>query len=107
MVTEETMRKLTAAIEAMTNDREPNIKLEACPIKRKNCLLEAWISEVELWDNSNNMRDPEKLNAKKYLALMESVRKAEDQDLGRTAEVEFVENQEFDKRAANVINDGG
>ena len=55
MATEETMIRLTAALEAMMNDREPNIKLEACPIKRKNCSLEAWISEVELWDNSNNI----------------------------------------------------
>ena len=103
MASEETMIRLTAALEAMTTDREPNIKLEACPIKRKNCSLEAQISEVELWDNSNNVGDPEKLNTKKYLALMESIRKAEDQDLERTAEVEFVENQEFDKKVANVI----
>ena len=103
MATKETMIRLTVALEAMANDREPNIKLEACPIKRKNCSLEAWISEVELWNNSNNIGDPEKLNTKKYLALMESIRKAEDEDLERTAEVEFVENQEFDKRAADVI----
>ena len=33
MASEETMIRLTAALEAMTNDREPNIKLEACPIR--------------------------------------------------------------------------
>jgi len=77
MASEATMLKLTAALEAMTNDREPNIKLEACPIKRKNCSLEAWISEVELWDNSNNVGELARLSTKKYLALMESIRKAE------------------------------
>ena len=35
---------------------------------------------------------------------MESIRKAEDKDLKRTAHVEFVENKEFDKKAENVIN---
>ena len=82
----------------MPTNREFNIKLEACPIKRKNCSLEAWLSEVELWDSSNNTGDPERLNTKKYLALMESIRNSEDKDLERTAEVEFIENQEFDKK---------
>ena len=102
MASEATMAALTEALEAMTN-KEPNIKLEACPIKRKNCSLEAWISEVELWDNSNSIGDPAKNNTKKYLALMESIRKAEDPDLERTSEVEFVENQEFDKKMENII----
>ena len=35
---------------------------------------------------------------------MESIRNAENEDLKRTAHVEFVENKEFDKKAKNVIN---
>jgi len=103
MASEATMIALMAALEAMTSNAEINIKLEACPIKRKNCSPEAWLTEVELWDNSNNVGDPTKLSTKKYLALMESIRKAEDQDLERTAEVEFVENKEFNKKTENVI----
>ena len=34
---------------------------------------------------------------------MESIRKAEDQDRERTAEVEYVENKEFNKKTENVI----
>ena len=34
---------------------------------------------------------------------MESIRNAKDRDLENTAEVEFVENLEFNKRADNVI----
>ena len=58
---------------------------------------------MELWDNSNNIGDPVKLNTKKYLALMESIRNAKDKDLENTDEVEFTENQEVDKKAENVI----
>ena len=64
-----------------------------CPVKRKNCSTEAWLSEVELWDSAKNIGDLTKLNTKKYLVVMESIRKAEDRDLERTAEVEFVENR--------------
>ena len=103
MASEETMAALTAALATMTNNRDSNIKLEACPIKRKKCSLEAWLSEVELWDSSNNTGDPIKLNTKKYLALMESIRNAEDKDLENTAEVEFMENQEFNKKAEDFI----
>ena len=34
---------------------------------------------------------------------MESIRKAEDKELERTAEVEFVENREFDEKAETVV----
>ena len=92
MASEETIAALTVALTTMTKNGESNIKLEMCPIKRKKCLLEAWLLEVELWDNSNNIRDPVKLNTKKYLALMESIRNVKDKDLENTAEVEFIEN---------------
>ena len=37
MASEETMAALTAALATMTNNRDSNIKLEACPIKNKKC----------------------------------------------------------------------
>ena len=61
------------------------------------------MSEVELWNSSSNVGDPTILNTKKYLALMESIRKAEDKELEKVAKVEFVENIEFDKTAENII----
>ena len=51
MASEAMIAAVTAAQEAMKNNGEPNIKLEACPIKKNNCSLETWLSEVELWDN--------------------------------------------------------
>ena len=103
MLSEETITALTVALTTIANNGEANIKLEACPIKRKKCSLEAWLWEVELWDNSNTIGDPVKLSTKKYLALMESIRNAKVKDLENTAEVEFTENREFDKKAQNVI----
>ena len=103
MASEETIAALTAALTTMTNNGDSNIKLETCPIKRKKCSLEAWLLEVELWDSSNKIGDPAKLNTKKYLALMESIRNTKDKDLENTVEVEFTENREFDKKAQNVI----
>ena len=84
-------------------NKNSNIKLEPCPTK-KICSLDAWLSEVELWDSSNNVGDPATLNTKKYLALMESIRNAEDEELKSTGNVEFMENQEFDKKAENGSN---
>ena len=96
VINEKTTHAFTTAIEAIEKQgdkRKYNIRLEVCPIKGKNCSLEAWLSEVELWNSSNNIGDPAVLNTKKYLALMESIRKAEDEELEKVAEVEFVENK--------------
>ena len=108
MASEDTMAAFTATIDKITNknttkEGQVKIQLEECPVKRKNCSTEAWLSQVELWDSANNTGDPTKLNIKKYLAVMESIRKAEDRELERTAEVEFVENREFDKKAKTVV----
>ena len=96
MESEETMAALTAALATTTNNRDSNTRLEACPTRNKECSLRTWLSEVEvvLWDSSNTTGEPAELNTKKYLAVMASIRNAEDKDLEKTAEVEFMENQE-------------
>ena len=44
------------------------------------------------------------MRAKKYLKFVESVRKSENcRDIQNLVEVEFVENQAFDKKGENVI----
>ena len=58
-----------------------------CPIKRKKDSIEAWLSEVELWDKSNNTGDPAKHNLKKYIPLMKCKRNTEDKKLKRTAQI--------------------
>ena len=78
-------------------------RLEACPVKRKKSSLDAWISEVLLWDESN-VSKLDGWNAKKYLKFVESVRKSEDcSDLQNLVEVEFVENLSFEKKSDDVI----
>ena len=96
MANKTTTDALATALEAVTNQmtnqttkHNGDVKLEACPIKRKNCSLQAWLTEVELWDNANDAGEPEKLNMKKYLAFMDSIRNAEDKELERMAEIEF------------------
>ena len=77
-----------------------NTKLEDCPKKRKYCTMDAWIGEVRLWDESNSVTE----NGKKYLKLVESVRNSEEsEDLKHLVQVEFVENEAFDKKDANVV----
>ena len=77
--------------------------MEECPIKRKDHSLEAWLSEVELWDKSNNTGNPAIRNLKKYLTLMKCIRNTEDEELKKPAHVEFVENLEFNIRAEGII----
>ena len=85
------------------SSQQQNVKLENCPVKRANFSLEAWIEEVKLWDNCN-VADDESLRAKKYLKFVDSVRKSENcTDIQNLVEVEFVENQQFDKKAEDVI----
>ena len=102
MANEATKTKLTAAQEAMTNDREPSTNSETCPFKEKNCSLEAWKSEMEIGYNSNNARDTVRPKTKRYIELMESVREAGDKNIGRTASTEPREHQESEKKAKNV-----
>ena len=80
-------------------------KVDECPIKRTSTSLEAWIDEVSLWNESIKNLD-ESIRARKYLKLVDSVRKSENcSDLQNLVEVEFVENQSFDKKGETVIED--
>ena len=55
MAIADTMTAIAVALETIINNRDANIKLGACPVKRKNCALEAWLTEVELWDTANDV----------------------------------------------------
>ena len=81
----------------------PYSKVEDCPIKRKTSSLDAWIDEVLLWNESID-GSSEAVRAKKYLKFVDAVRKSEDcKDLQNLIEVDFVENQSFDKKGVEVI----
>ena len=93
---------LTAVTEGRTTNTP---KLEECPQKRSSSSLEAWIQEVLLWNESNAGNDTG-LNAKKYLKFLDSVHKSEGcDDLKNLVQVEFVENESFDKKGDSVIKD--
>ena len=92
----QTLTKVTEQTANVSIKNQP--KLEECPIKRKTSSLEAWLGEISLWDESNS-GDYNGLNAKKYLKFVDSVRKSEDSsDLKNLIEVEFVENEQFNKK---------
>ena len=100
---------MTRTLTAVTQQQTANVskknyqKLEECPIKIKTSSLEAWTGEISLWDESDT-GDYEGLNAKKYLKFVDSVRKSEDcSDLKNLVEVEFVENETFNKKSDTVI----
>ena len=81
-------------------------RLDDCPIKGKYSSLDAWLDEVQLWDDTNKKCDGNiaNLSAKKYLKFMNSVKDSEDcDDLKKLAQVQFKENQAFDKKSENVI----
>ena len=105
-----TLEAVTNQTKSTSNPKEPaaqnlHIKIENCPIKRSTSSLDAWINEVTLWNDSTVAED-DAVRAKKYLKFIDSVRKSEDcSDLNNLVEVEFVENQDFDKKAENVITD--
>ena len=82
-------------------------RVDNCPTKGKYSSLEAWIQEVELWDESHvNTSNSASINAKKYLKFMDSVRTSEDSDeLKKLVQVEFVENQAFNKKSDTIIQD--
>ena len=96
-------RTLTAVTEARTSGANIVTKLEECPQKRSSSSLDAWIKEVILWNDSNTGKDPG-LSAKKYLKFLDSVYKSEGcSDLKNLVQVEFVENESFDKKGEEVI----
>ena len=56
-------------------------KLDNCPVKGKYSSLDAWLSEVELWDDTNiSSCDLDTNNAKKYLKFMSSIKESDDFD---------------------------
>ena len=69
--------------------------------------MDAWIQEVELWDETNSNSDNiDTLNAKKYLKFMESIKSSEECDeLKKLVQVEFKENQMFNKKSKTIIKD--
>ena len=78
-------------------------KLEDCPVKRTLSSLDAWMKEVLLW-NESNTSSVTGWNAKKYLKFLDSVFKSEgSNDLKSLVQVEFVENEAFDKKKDTVI----
>ena len=99
---------MTKTLAAVTQHQSPQpsqqqLKIENCPVKRPSSSLDAWLDEVLLWDESNAASDAS-VRAKKYLKFVESVRKSENcQDIQNLVEVEFVENQSFDKKGEKVI----
>ena len=79
-------------------------KLDNCPIKGKYSSLEAWLQEVELWNDTNKSeKEEDNINAKKYLKFMDSVKDSEDcEELKKLVQVEFKENQAFDKKSKSI-----
>ena len=98
------MTKTFTVLELRSSTGQHNTKLEDCPLKRTSS-LDAWIKEVLLWDESNTGNDPG-LSAKKYLKFLDSVYKSEGcTDLKNLVQVEFVENETFDKKGESVIKE--
>ena len=96
-------KTLAAVSQPRTETANQNYKIENCPIKRSSSSLDAWVDEVLLWDESNAALS-DSIRAKKYLKLVDSVRKSENcKDIQNLVEVEFVENHEFDKKGVDVI----
>ena len=80
-------------------------KLEDCPLKRTSSSLDSWMKEVLLW-NEINASTVSGWNAKKYLKFLDSVFKSEGcNDLKSLVQVEFVENEAFDKKKDTVIKE--
>ena len=82
-------------------------KLDNCPVKGKYSSLDAWLLEVELWNDSNvSSCESDSLNAKKYLKFMSSVKESEEcEDLQKLVQVEFKENKDFDRKSKTIIKD--
>ena len=68
------MEKFFRNTQRINSDR----KIQNCPIRKKSSSLEAWIREVELWNDTFEGDDLAKL---KYLNFMKNVRKSECDDL--------------------------
>ena len=96
-------KTLAAVSQPRPETANQNYKIENCPIKRSSSSLDAWVDEVLLWDESNAALS-DSIRAKKYLKLVDSVRKSENcKDIQNLVKVEFVENHEFDKKGVDVI----
>ena len=104
------MQELLRDRQGQSNTRQnPSFvsKLDECPTKGKYSSLDAWVQEVQLWDQSNsNGSDIESLNTKKYLKFMTSVNNSENcDDLKKLVQVEFKENKDFNKKSNTIIED--
>ena len=97
---------MTQTMGSMSESRTNNVtKLEDCPLKRVSSSLDSWMKEVLLW-NESNTSSVTGWNAKKYLKFLDSVFKSEgSSDLKSLVQVEFVENESFDKKKDSVIKE--
>ena len=86
----------------MNKESRPRMemKLQNCPIRKKSTSLEAWIKEVEMWDEAQK---GEGLAKTKYLNFMENVRKSECDELKKFVDTNIVENLEMVKDSEDNI----
>lgn len=75
-------------------------KVSLCPQRRKETSLSAWASEVKMWNRCHRGRE---IAPQKYLNLLESVRKSDDDELKKFVETNIVENEEVRKDDENSI----
>ena len=71
-------QKMMEKFVSNTQRTNSDTKIQNCPIRKKSSSLEAWIREVELWNDTLEGDDLAKL---KYLNFMENVRKSDCDDL--------------------------
>ena len=77
-------------------------KISICPKKRKDSSLDAWISEIKVWDSSNKETDQ---LAQKYLNFIESIRSSDEaSELQKFVEANVVENKELNKEERGTID---
>ena len=72
-------------------DNRSNTKNQMSPTKREHNMLENWTSEAELLDNSSDILQ----YTKRYLILMDNIRKTEEQDSKRTDRIKMEETENF------------
>jgi hypothetical protein len=77
-------------------------KIDDCPIRTKDCSLESWLEEVDMWDRIHEMKDSIGY-ARKYQKVMDCIRKSEDSELIKLANTEFRENKSFKKEERDTI----
>lgn len=106
----ESNNQMQKILESQTRSRSGmkySVRLDDCPTKGKYSSLDAWLEEVQLWDDTNvSSDDLANTNAKKYLKFMNSVKDSEECDeLKKLVQVEFKENQSFNKKSETIIKD--